>query len=104
MDATINTSLMGLAKAKESINQSAHKISNYHLEPSKKQTSPPDTLASKNIEMKKSYYSNPQNRDTDLGKEVVNMIQSSRAYEANLRVVSAWSELLEDEVNLSNLA
>lgn len=105
MDATINTSLIGLSRAQDSINQSAHKIAGYHLEgksptPETKPTPDTKTLAGQQAEMTNNFYQNPLTKNTDLGEEVVNMIQSSRAYEANLRVVGVWSEMLKDEVNL----
>ena len=105
MDTIINASLAGLSKVQSSINQSAHKVAGYHLEVNTptQTKSPADVLPDVNqqpIDKVGDYYQQPANKNTDLGEEVINMLQASRAYEANLRVVGAWSDMLEEEVNL----
>jgi len=40
------------------------------------------------------------NKNIDLASETIDLIQASRHYEANLKVLGVWSELLDEELNI----
>jgi flagellar basal body rod protein FlgC len=40
------------------------------------------------------------NKNIDLASETIDLIQASRHYESNLKVLGVWSELLDEELNI----
>lgn len=99
MDTTINNSMMGLSRAKESFVYAADKISRFHL--TERPLTPEIQPNAKPPEVPQSEFDKISvNQDVDLGEEMVNMIQSSRAYQSNLKVIGVWSDLLKEEINL----
>ena len=89
MNTIINHALSGLKNSENIISAAAHNISMSGSATSVNSSTPP-TQQMEDLTSTTDHI--------DLANETISIIRASRAYEANLKVVSVWSDLLENTI------
>ena len=102
MDTIITTSLNGALKAKENFSKAAHNISRSNLNIDNSYNSSSNNSQKQQPVSTQPNSSQAHNHDHNisLAGEIVSMIQSSRNYEANLKVISTWSDTIKDSMDM----
>jgi len=94
MNSIINNSLIGLASAKSSINKASENIARSNLNHNV------DVKPDINNTNAEELQANQIHDDVDLASEVIDLIQASRNYQFNLKVVDTWSEMLDTQMDI----